>query len=84
MLESVATRIRNTTVDRAAGWAMWTAVGIVLAMMGFVLVVFFLIALFRAVAELVGSATIAYAIFGGLFLLLGAFLWSKRIAKEES
>ena len=45
-------------------------------------VIFFFIGLFRILGELVNDMELAYAIVGGLFLILGLLLWSKRIAKD--
>jgi len=82
LLESVATRIRELTVDRVAGWARWTAIGVVLAMAGLLTAVFALIGIFRLLAELV-TVEGAYGIFGGLFLVAGVFLWSKRLPRTK-
>ena len=83
LLESVATKVRSMTVDRVAGWAKWTAAGVVLLMLGFILVVFLLIGIFRLLGELIDIEW-AYAIVGGLFVVLGMFLWSKRRPKTLS
>lgn len=77
LLESIATRVRSMTVDRVAGWTKWAALGIVLAALGFLLIVFLLVGLFRLFGEVVG-VTLAYAIIGGLFVIAGALLWSRR------
>lgn len=93
-LEQTATRVRSATVDRIAGWAKWGAIGIVLGVLGFVATIFLLVATFRILGHLFSGLldsetwgfTLAYAVLGGLMLLLGTFLWSKRIppaAKEE-
>ena len=80
LLESVAVRARSMTVDRVAGAAKWAAVGLVLAVMASLAVLFLLFGVFRLVGELIGFE-LTYAIFGGLFVVLGMFLWSKRRAK---
>lgn len=79
-LESTAAKIRGLTVDRVRTWAIWLAVGLVLAMLVLVLIVFLLVGLFRLLAVPVG-VEVAYLILGGLFLAAGAFLWSKRVPK---
>lgn len=81
-LESIATRIRQLTVERVAGWARWTAIGVVLALLGLVMAIFTIVALFRLIAELV-TVEGAYAIFGGIFVIAGIFLWSKRLPKAD-
>ena len=50
----------------------------VVAMLGLVLVVFLLVGLFRLLGEIT-TVEIAYVILGGLFVIGGALLWSKRI-----
>lgn len=81
-LESIATRVRSLTVERLAGWARWTAVGVVLAMLGFLMVVFLIIALFRLLAGVVGVEA-AYGILGGLFIVIGIVLWTKRLPSPD-
>jgi hypothetical protein len=78
LLESVATRVRSLTVERLAGWARWTAVGVVLALLGLVMMIFTVVALFRLLAGLVTTEG-AYGILGAVFVGAGIFLWSKRL-----
>jgi hypothetical protein len=63
----------------------WTAVGLVIAMIAFVLVVFLLIGLFRWLGELIGVEA-AFAVVGGLFVVVGMLLWRQKNpdqAKEQ-
>jgi hypothetical protein len=83
LLETVATRIRAMTVDRVRGWAVWAAVGVVVGMLGLLLAIFLIIGLFRLLAELVGAEP-AYLILGGLFVIVGMLLWSKRMPKAAT
>jgi hypothetical protein len=84
LLESFATRVRAMTVDRLAGVARWTAASLVLAVLGLLLVVFLIIGLIRIVdGVLPGDIGWVYTLFGGLFLLLGLFLWGKRKPRTE-
>ncbi len=76
-LEQTATKVRSMTVDRIAYAVRWTAAGVVLALMALVLVLFLLIGLFRVLGELIG-VELAYAVLGGLFLIVGVFLLSQR------
>ena len=80
-LEDTARRIRAMTVDRVRNVAKWTALGLVLLVIAFLVVLFLLIALFRVLGELIGMEA-TYAVIGGLFLLVGAFLWRKRLPKQ--
>jgi hypothetical protein len=84
-LESMTERVRAMTVDRAARVLTMIALGLVVATLGGLALVFFLVGLMRIAGELVHkvcdcelSMEIAYAVVGGLFLIAGAFLWSKR------
>lgn len=78
LLELAAKRIRSLTVERVAGWARWMAVGVVLALLGIVMVIFTIVALFRLLAGLVTTEG-AYAILGAIFVAAGIFLWRKRL-----
>lgn len=82
LLEQVAARIRETTVDRVAVYITWTAIGIIIAGAAFMVVYWLLISLFRALGEALGQE-LAYAVVGGILVLLGAFLWWKRWPKDE-
>ena len=83
LLENVANRIRSMTVDRVAGWAKWTGVGIVATLLGLVLAIFLTVGLVRSLAGLVGMQW-AYTIIGGLFVVVGMFLWRLRRPSEAS
>jgi hypothetical protein len=82
-LENTAGKIRSMTVDRVAGWAKWTGVGIFGALLGLVLVIFLVVGLIRLLAGLVGMQW-AYTIIGGLFVVVGMFLWRLRLPREAS
>lgn len=81
-LEDLALKVRGLTIDRIRDATTWAAVGLILFAMFVVLAVFILIGLFRLLASLVG-VELAYLILGGLFIIVGAFLWSKRMPKAE-
>ncbi|MCP4303355.1 MAG: hypothetical protein GY788_00435 [bacterium] len=82
-LEDTANKVRAMTVDRLAEWAKWTGVGLIAATLGLVLVIFLLVGLTRLLGGLVGMQW-AYTIIGGLFLVIGMFLWRLRIPREAS
>ena len=91
LLESVATRIRSLTVDKAARAITFVTLGLVALVLVTMSFVFLLVGLFRIVEELVFKACdcaaameISYAAVGGLFLLFGALLWSRRTKSEET
>lgn len=83
MLEDVASKVRSLTVDRVAGWAKWTGAGIFAAFLGLVLAIFMTVGLVRLLAGLVGMQW-AYTIIGGLFIVIGMFLWRLRTPREAS
>jgi hypothetical protein len=82
-LESSAAKVRSMTVDRVAGWARWTGVGIVAALLGLVLVIFLVVGLVRLLAGLVGMQW-SYTIIGGLFVAVALFLWMLRVPRNAS
>ena len=82
-LEGLATRIREMTVDRASTAVTWTAIGIVIATVGALALIWFLVGFFRAFGTLVGQE-LAYAIVGGILLLAGVLVWVKRYPDNES
>jgi hypothetical protein len=81
-LEQTAAKVRSMTVDRIAYAVRWTAAGAVLAILGFLLILFLLIGIFRLLGEIIG-VEVAYAVLGGLFLLVGVFLLSQRKPSEN-
>lgn len=91
LLESIATRIRALTVDKVARVITFVTLGFVALILVVMALVFFLIGLFRIVEELVFKACdcgaameISYGVVGGLFLLVGVLLWSRRTKHEDS
>jgi len=82
-LEDLATRIRSMTVDRASVAVTWIAIGIVIATVVALALIWFLVGFFRALGTLVGQE-LAYAIVGGILLLAGVFVWVKRYPEDES
>lgn len=83
LLESVAQRVRSMTVDRLSKAITLIGVGIGAGMLGFVALIFIVVALFRLVSIPVG-VTAAYAIFGGLFVIAGALVWRMRTPKASN
>ena len=90
-LESATEKIRSMTVDRVARILTFLALGLVAATLVGAALVFLMIGFFRILGELADkicdcdqSMEIAYAVVGGLFLALGALLWSKRKPKERA
>jgi uncharacterized membrane protein len=89
-LEAVATKIRSMTVDKVARVITFVTLGLVALTLVATAVLFFLVGLFRITGELTRKACdctqymeIAYAVIGGVFLALGALLWSKRVKRKD-
>ncbi len=77
LLETTAARIRAMTVDRIARWIKWTAASMIIALLGLVVVVFLIVAVFRLLGELIGVEW-AYVLLGGLFVVTGLLLLGRR------
>ena len=76
-LEEIARKARELTVDRLAKGITLAALGIGVAVLAFVALIFLGVGVFRLIAVWVGE-TNTYAILGGLFLVAGLFVWRKR------
>lgn len=77
LLESVATKIRSLTVDRAAKVIRLVALGFIAAALGLLAMVFLFATIYGALEIPLGSAG-AFAVIGGFFLIGGALLWRRR------
>ena len=84
LLENSALKVRSMTVDRFDRGIKIAALGIIAVTLGIIAVIFLIRAIFNAVAVPLGVLG-AYALFGGLFVVAGAFLWAirKRTPKED-
>ncbi|MGZ5383776.1 MAG: hypothetical protein ACXW15_13235 [Acidimicrobiia bacterium] len=84
LLENTALKIRSLTIDRLDRAIKITALGIIAVTLGGIAIVYLIRAIFQAVAVPLGVLG-AYALFGGLFVIGGAFMWAmrKRQPKEE-
>ena len=82
-LEGLAIKIRSMTVDRAENAVTWTALGVLLASIFLLAVIWLLVGFFRAFGALVGQE-VAYAITGGILIIVGALLWMRRFPDEET
>ena len=82
LLERLTQKIRGMTVDPAAKVLTVVAAALIAGMMAIIALVFLFVGLFRILGDLVNDMELAYAIVGGLFLILGLLLWSKRHTKS--
>ncbi|MEN8237774.1 MAG: hypothetical protein ABFR53_01100 [Actinomycetota bacterium] len=83
LLESIATRIREMSVDRAAAGITSTAIGIIALFAGLTAVFWLLVGIFRILGTLMGTET-AYAVVGLLLILAGALIWSRRYPQDRT
>jgi hypothetical protein len=88
LLESVTKRIRAVTVEPLSRATKFISLGLVAAALVVIAVILLLVGIFRIVKELIEAwfnttypMEITYAVVGGVFLLLGAFFWSRRTKK---
>jgi hypothetical protein len=81
-IEAIALKIRSLTVEPAEDAITWTAFGVVMATLGALAVIWLLVAFFRAFGALVGQE-VAYAITGGILIVVGALLWMRRFSDED-
>ena len=81
-LEGIAQKARELTVDRLAKGITMAAVGMGVMVLALLALTFLSVALFRLIALGVGE-TLAYTILGGLFLVVGWFVWRKRNRVSE-
>lgn len=83
LLEQVATRIRELSVDRASTALTWVAVGLILVVGAIMAVVWLLVGIFRILGTLMGQEA-AYAVVGLLLIVIGAFVWSRRYPQDRT
>jgi LPXTG-motif cell wall-anchored protein len=77
LLEQVATKIREMTVDRARTAVTLTGLGIIAASLGLMTVVFVIWAVFGAL-EIPLTTAGAFGVFGVVLLGGGGYMWFKR------
>lgn len=82
LLEGVATRIRAMTVDRASKAITIVSLALPALVLVLIAVVFLFMTIHGALAIPLGSAG-AFAVIGGLFLVGGAFVWTRRTRSPE-
>jgi hypothetical protein len=77
LLESIAKRVRALTTDRVGKWIRMSSLGLVAATLGMMAVIFLLLTIYGALAIPLGPDG-AFGLLGGLVLVAGVVLWSKR------
>lgn len=81
--ERIVKPVRSITDDKVDRMLVLVALGLVAAMLLLLAAIFSTVAIFRLLSIYV-TATAAYTILGGLFMVIGAFVWSKRFPKPET
>jgi len=82
LLEMIATKIRETTVDRVAVGITWAAVAVVLIAAIAMAVFWLLVGIFRALGALIG-VEVAYAVVGAILVIVGAIFWIRRYPQDR-
>jgi hypothetical protein len=78
ILEQVGIKVRSLTTDRVARGIRVTGLGILAATLGFSAVLFLFLAIFGAL-EIPLTTAGAFAVFGGVLIAVGSYLWIKRV-----
>lgn len=76
-LEQVALKVRAMTIDRVSRLIKVSGLGILVGTLGFAALIFLVWALFGAL-EIPLTTAGAFAVFGGLLVGVGGFLWFSR------
>ena len=82
-LEQVATKIRAMTVGRVEKAIRFTSLGVIAISLALMTVVFLALSAFGAL-EIPLTTAGAYGVVGGLFLVAGVFMWTKRDSQDRS
>ncbi len=80
LLEQVATRVREMTVDRIRKAVTITGLGILAGTFGLLAVIFLIWTIFGAL-EIPLTTAGAFGVFGAVLVAIGGYMWNKR--KEE-
>jgi uncharacterized membrane protein YuzA (DUF378 family) len=83
LLEMVATRIREMSVDKVAAGITSAAIGVIAVFAGLMAIFWLLVGIFRILGTLMGTET-AYAVVGLLLVLAGALIWSRRYPQDRT
>ncbi len=83
LLETIATRIREMSVDKAATGITSAAIGVIALFAGLMATFWLLVGIFRILGTLMGVET-AYAVVGLILILAGALVWSRRYPQDRA
>ena len=83
-IEQLVTTIRTQTTDRLLSIARLLVYGLLAAIMGLMALVLVVVALVRALDELIPQEVwLTYLLLGAIFVVAGLFLWSKRAPRPS-
>jgi uncharacterized protein YacL len=80
-LDRVIGVVRDKTVVPAQKATKAVVYGLLVAFLVTTALFMLALALFRALVVLTGDVWLAYLVLGGIFVIAGAFLWTRRNAK---
>ena len=83
LLEQVAAKIRELSVDRMSTAITWIAIGLLLFVGALLALIWLLLGIVRVLGTLMGQET-AYAVVGLILILVGAWLWSRRYPQDRT
>jgi hypothetical protein len=84
LLEMIATKVRELSVDRAAVAITWTAVALLLITAGVMAIFWLLVGIFRALGALMDDIETAYAVVGIILVIAGAVIWIRRYPQDRT
>lgn len=83
-VERVVATVRDRTVVPAQNVTKAIVYGLLAAFFGLTALTFLCVAAFRALESyLPGEVWLAYLVLGGIFVLAGAFCWTRRAARAR-
>ena len=80
LLESIAIRVRTMTVDRVHRIVTIVSLGLIALTMAVAALVYLFVALYNLLAQWLTPAA-ALGVMGGIFLIAGLLVWSRRSAR---
>jgi hypothetical protein len=83
-IEKLVETVRSNTSDRLVSITRLVVFGLLAAILGTAALILTSVLVVRALVLLLGSAWAAHLVLGGLFTLLGLFLWRQAWKRPES
>ncbi|HUQ62805.1 MAG TPA: hypothetical protein VM121_03520 [Acidimicrobiales bacterium] len=84
-IDALIEKVRSNSTDRLVRISRYVVFGLLIAIMGITTVVLATIALVRALDEAIPEEVwLVYLLLGAIFVLVGAFLWSRKTPKLQT